>query len=402
MLVGKGSIARSGNCQGFGRTSGFPGNAGRTNWLALDRPDAGGHFRLKPLGVDLYSGLVGVGLFLAAVCRTASNEFAPLVWAIVRSVRDVFSDTARGTAELKRIGIGGVAGTTSVAYGLARISQFMGSPEIFTDACGIAEFVTLTSIRADQKFDILSGSAGTILALASLQEIQPSAPLLDKIIACGNRIVEDYLPCLAASGQSDRRPLTGFSHGSGGIAYAMLRLFELTGDEAYRRAALQALSYENEQFDRSAGNWPDYRLGPGQSRRFQNSWCHGAAGIVLGRLGSLRIAPTACGEEFETALNTTATLARQGVDQLCCGNMGRIDVLLEAGRRLNRPELRAAADHLMNDLLQAADDRGGFQLLHNLPRSAFTPGLFRGLAGLGYGLLRSTDVDSIPCVLLLE
>jgi lantibiotic modifying enzyme len=38
--------------------------------------------------------------------------------------------------------------------------------------------------------------------------------------------------------------LTGFSHGAAGMAWALLPLAALTGDERFRTAALAALDYE--------------------------------------------------------------------------------------------------------------------------------------------------------------
>ena len=44
-------------------------------------------------------------------------------------------------------------------------------------------------------------------------------------------------------------PLTGFSHGAAGGAYALLRLARMSGRAAFRAAAEEALEYENVLFD---------------------------------------------------------------------------------------------------------------------------------------------------------
>src|ERR671915_222589 len=81
------------------------------------------------------------------------------------------------------------------------------------------------------------------------------------------------------------RPLTGFSHGTAGIAWALLELAALTGEEHFRKAALDAIAYERDLFSPEAGNWP--HLGD-DNNPFWVTWCHGAPGIGLARLCSLR------------------------------------------------------------------------------------------------------------------
>jgi lantibiotic modifying enzyme len=44
---------------------------------------------------------------------------------------------------------------------------------------------------------------------------------------------------------------------------------------------------------------------------------------------------------------------------------------------------------------------GAYRLFPNLPSTAFNPGFFQGVAGIGYSLLRLADKD-LPSVLLWE
>ena len=53
--------------------------------------------------------------------------------------------------------------------------------------------------------------------------------------------------------------LTGFSHGAAGIAYALLKLHEATGESSFREAALEAEAYETSVFLPEVSNWPDFR-----------------------------------------------------------------------------------------------------------------------------------------------
>ena len=78
---------------------------------------------------------------------------------------------------------------------------------------------------------------------------------------------------------------------------------------------------------------------------------------------------------------------------VCCGEMGRAEVLLEAARYLNRPELEVLARQRASCVaagLLPADER------------PFIPGFFQGSAGIGYGLLRLIAPDRLPSILLWE
>jgi lantibiotic modifying enzyme len=80
--------------------------------------------------------------------------------------------------------------------------------------------------------------------------------------------------------------------------------------------------------------------------------------------------------------------------------MARAELFLCAAGALDRPELAERARGLGGETAERAARRGtygagGFDC-------AFTPGLFQGMAGIGYQLLRLHQPERIPSVLLLE
>ncbi|HEX2282264.1 MAG TPA: lanthionine synthetase LanC family protein, partial [Thermomicrobiales bacterium] len=136
---------------------------------------------------------------------------------------------------------------------------------------------------------------------------------------------------------------------------------------------------------------------------FQVSWCHGAPGIGLARLGVLPALDDGdIRRDLESALQTTEAFGAQGVDQLCCGALGRAEVLLQASQRLARPELREAALHLAAQVVRRAERGGHYRLQADLPEGVFSPSFFQGTAGIGYGLLRLAYPDRLPSPLMWE
>ena len=75
-----------------------------------------------------------------------------------------------------------------------------------------------------------------------------------------------------------------------------------------------------------------------------NTWCHGAPGIALGRVGTLDMLDDGrVRAEIEYALDTTLDMGLTPIDHLCCGNFGRAEILLTVGRMMARPGLVEAA-----------------------------------------------------------
>ena len=194
--------------------------------------------------------------------------------------------------------------------------------------------------------------------------------------------------------------MTGFSHGAAGIAYALLRLYGVTQDTIFLAAAEEAIAYERSVFSPVAQNWPDLR---GDKPSFIANWCHGAPGIALARLGSLGILDNEeIRQEIDIALHTTQKFALQDIDHLCCGNFGRMDVLLVAARQLQRPELLEIVQKQAAWVVTRAEKAGSYQLFSSLLRGTYNPGFFQGTAGIGYELLRLAYPNLIPSALLWE
>jgi class II lanthipeptide synthase len=105
--------------------------------------------------------------------------------------------------------------------------------------------------------------------------------------------------------------------------------------------------------------------------------------------------------EIDISLKSTEQEHRQGGDFLCCGNFGVVNVLWTAGMFLRRPELCDRAISIANQTVESAANGRGYLL--GLPPAGqlCCCGLFQGLAGIGYTLLRLARPDLVPDVLLL-
>ena len=87
------------------------------------------------------------------------------------------------------------------------------------------------------------------------------------------------------------------------------------------------------------------------------------------------------------------------VDTLCCGTLGSIEFFCEAADALGQNDLRDHASRCMAAVMEDAAASGDYRW--NVGKRQFNLGLFRGLAGVGYTLLRRVD-SSLPNVLIWE
>ncbi|HEX8818837.1 MAG TPA: type 2 lanthipeptide synthetase LanM family protein [Archangium sp.] len=373
------------------------------SWIGMSLEDLGRwRWSLAPLGTDLYEGVGGLVLFFAYLGReTGRADFEALARAGLETVRSVWREP-----DPNDTGVGAFVGRTSAAYVLGHLSVLWNEPGLMDEIlAGLPALEQL--IDADTRLDLLSGSAGCALVMLGLHARTRDARLLDVAKRCGERLLATAMPCpgggMGWKGTTAPVPLAGFSHGAAGIAYALLELASATHDPRYRELADQALAYERSLFAPEHANWRDLRESedPEATRSgFMVSWCHGAPGIALGRLRSLRhLGDVRMRAELETALNTTLREGFGGGHSLCHGDLGNLEPLYVAGEVLGEPRWIRAALERAAHVLHQGRERGW---LCGLPRGTETPGLMMGLAGIGYGLLRLSAPERVPSVLTLE
>jgi lantibiotic modifying enzyme len=280
-------------------------------------------------------------------------------------------------------------------------SRLVSAPALLDAAHRLARQITPERIAADDTFDILDGAAGAILGLLSLYAATNDASVLDRAAACGRHLVASrVVTSVGARAWSPGgvTPLTGFSHGAAGIAYSLMRLADVTGDRTCMEAALEGFEYERRHYSEPAANWADLR--PDSPHPFMTTWCHGAPGIGLARLGAIAIADTAeRRDELETAMATTMRADLEATDHLCCGRAGRADILIDAGAHLGRDDWREAGHRLLSSVVAHHEATGHWRLIAGLPARVYNPVLFRGTAGIGYALLRAARPGTLPSVL---
>lgn len=376
-------------------------------WLGLDWLGDSEFSQLVPLGYDLYNGSLGIALFVAAYAKVTEDARArDLALAAIASLRkDLRCPTAARLA--RGLGTGGGTGLGSVVYGLTTVGSFLRDEDVLSDAMVAAGLFSNDLIAADKALDTMGGSAGAILGLLRLHRTVDAADVLARAVQCG-----DHLLAQPKLGLGDRRcwvgqgtgntPLNGMSHGAAGFAYALAALATASGHARFAAAARDCVAFENASFSAERSNWPDFRSSDKTDIAWSCQWCHGATGIGLARLGMLRRGAggdvPVLRKDVERALSCVEATWPNAIDTLCCGTLGTVEFLSTAAKSLELDALRdLAAERLAAVVAKARE--GDYAFGGGSRR--FSLGLFRGMAGVGYTLLRQVD-GSLPNVLLWE
>jgi lantibiotic modifying enzyme len=373
---------------------------------------------------DFYSGPLGLALFWAAmeaVTRQGSGEDLERSFQILGPIRRRIAHWVSHQRSLEKDGVelGGLSGIGAVIYTFTCIGDLLNEPELLREAKALAESITPTQVSHDRHFDLFFGSSGAILALLALEQTlacldlsevdSASRSLLTRAEVCAQHLIESRSSyqggprAWLCSGQMH----SGVPHGAAGIAYALLRLYERVSDPRLLDAALEAMEFERTLFRPQEGNWLLYAgsredLGP------TSSWCRGAPGIALARTATLHLVkdPQML-DEIQFGLQTTRDLPHRAEDDLCCGNLGRAEILSEVGHVLAASDpdsgasCLAAADRIVYQVLRRAKRNREFTWSKRPLDGTFNPGFFQGAAGLGYAFLHLACPGALPQPLLL-
>ncbi len=201
-------------------------------WLGL-KPVREGRWAIAPLGSDLYDGLPGVALFLAYLgACTGEARYTALAQAALVGLRRRLKRTDQPLRSL-----GAFEGWGGVIYVLAHLAALWNEPTLLAEAAAAVDGLT-PLLDQDEDLDVIGGSAGCLLCLLGLYRCLPSPHILAAAIRCGEHLLSRAVPQPAGVAWKTRlpasAPLTGLSHGTAGIAWALVELAAATGDDRFR------------------------------------------------------------------------------------------------------------------------------------------------------------------------
>jgi len=382
--------------------------ASSVTWLGLNLVNER-YWALQPVGEDLYNGRLGIALFLLELSHSCSDRDARRIAekvladraAQMRSALERGLDGGKSVHEANLGAFGPLCGSALV---LARGARLLGREDWLSLA--VESMVSVSDyVVNDQSLDIISGSAGYALACLDLFAAVGEPRLVECAHFAARHLQASATHTDHGCGWFTRidahKPLTGFSHGASGIALALLKVGECTGDSLLTELAHSAVEYERTSRLALRSNWPDYRTISGEVNQLPTpsmvAWCHGAPGIGVSRHlmlqssldGSFKELVTA---DLEHAVETTVANGFHGNHSLCHGALGN-HALLEAVR--DHPSLARFESDRIRSAEQILVSIRRLGPVCGIPNGVETPGLMTGMAGIGLGLLRLQGLSSI-------
>ncbi len=364
--------------------------ANDASWVGLVQ--RGRFWSIRRAGLDLDAGTPGIALFLAYLGAVTGDEAASaLARAALTTMRSSLTERA---PTLTRIGA--FDGLGGLIYVLSHLAALWGRPDLVTEADALASRLPQL-IAADDDCDVFGGAAGCILALRSLHQCLPSDRLAAVAVQCGDHLLRtcqrtDGIEWPRARGK--RRRSAGLAFGDEGIAYALLELHQWTGIERFRTVGLDAQKATVEQ--QRLGDSLEHTHG----EETWTTWCQGTGRIGLSRL-CCSVSRTRDPISRADILAVADAIQERGFGwnhSLCHGDFGSLEFLARAAIVLDDDNLARQVRHRAAGILGAVEQH----CRCGTPGGVETPGFLAGLAGIGYGLLRTARPDVVPSVLTLD
>ncbi len=357
------------------------------SWIGMDLLDQQ-NWTVRTLGVDLYSGISGIALFLAyAGSMIGEERYTTLAR---RTLNSVVGQMELLQGEMPEIG--GFEGWGGLLYTLSHLAILWDDQGILSQAKGVVAIIA-DLVMQDDKFDIGRGSAGAIVTLLAFHQTFGDDKALDAAIACGDHL-------LAAAQRTQQglywdipafgaKPQSALRHSNTGIAWALLKLAATTGSERYAVAAQQARDYDRTLDSSITENKPNLE-GGGLSVALDLGLAHLC---LLQHMDEPNLT-----EGFHRCLGVVQAHGFAQSHSLHHGEMGRIDFLLQANRVLDDDQSLTGMER-MTALGVENIEVDGWQC--GGPHAVEMPGLMLGLAGIGYGMLRLLDPERVPSIQVL-
>lgn len=362
---------------------------------------------IQPLVLDMYGGLPGVAVLLTAYRREVAAGRADPVAGVddldARVLRSLITMDDRAHevwqehSNARPDPPGGYIGAGSRVWSWLLLTRLGAIPlaDGLRRAAAVAALIP-EAVEADEAHEVLGGAAGAIVPLLRLAELTGDPRWQQEAVRIGDRLANLARPAPTGvrwPGARSADGIGGFAHGALGIAWALARLADSTGQERFAELAEAGLQFQDSFYDRSAGGWQDLRKEPGT---YSNNWCYGSDGIAV-------VASDLPPDRFpyrHELLSRAAAATWAGsfgsTHTLCHGDMGAWEAMDRA----------FAAGAAPSDVTrEALDARVVSSLTEFGPHWAvssrmFRPGLMAGAGGIAYQLLRMHRGSELPSLLL--
>ncbi|MBR2565812.1 MAG: type 2 lantipeptide synthetase LanM family protein [Paenibacillus sp.] len=381
------------------------GDEGDTvSWISMGM-DADEKLIYKSSELGLYNGVTGIAYFYLYLGQeTGEEKYKEMVGLCIQTAWEMIRKNMDRNISL-------FTGYGSLLYLLVHKAKVYSEQDVHPDMLELLDILD-EMVEEDERLDVISGCAGTIIACVDLYTMFHLPRALDTATRCANRLLQLAQPMEQGiawvTSAINKVPLSGIAHGNAGICLSLARLYRVTGHQPYLEACLEGMKYEENIYSPEVNNWKDLRFTDGNvsEEHYVMYWCNGAPGLGIARVG------TAQELSFQGPIEALDTDIRRAVNKtiedgftevsysLCHGDMGNLELILLAADYWQDDTLEAYAYQMADYIItKVREDNGHWRC--GIPSRQQIPGLMLGLAGIGYQLLRLYN-RKLPSVLMME
>jgi len=337
----------------------------------------GGTLVCAPAGLDLYSGLPGIALFMSLAGSVLNHaDYRACASAAWREVLDTLDHETETNAA-----VGAYSGHGGLTYALGTAQHL--HPDL-PMAAAVQTLLIHLDLSASENLplEMIDGLAGLISCLSAMPQASTGGAV-EEVLTKACRAVVTKLAALERGETVDPVLLqVGAAHGLAGLKGALAGLLCHDGP-GLASLADEALSC----LDRLSAEAGDTETLEPAAQRI--AWCNGQTGLLASGLLHEQV-------DLHLIRSIVARLRARDYqdDSLCHGSMGAVLALNAAKRLCRRPDRQAiecAVRPVLTRILEHGPQCG---TIHSVP----TPGLMDGLAGIGFAALALVDPDAVPAL----
>ncbi|MER2039732.1 MAG: type 2 lanthipeptide synthetase LanM family protein [Solibacillus sp.] len=316
---------------------------------------------------DFYDGIAGVYLFFESLyLETKIKKYKEYAKKIVNSLKMNFNKNTVGLS----------SGYVGLIHATAYIKNRRVIREISEDLQ--TQFTYLENDHDDIPMDYLNGTPSLINSLLKIYQRDDDMDVLLQ----ATKYAEKYMSLPVAE---EMKSDLGFGHGYLSIALVFYRLWNITDNVRYCKSAEQYYSYFESSYEAEK-----------ESLESNLSWCRGLLGVLIGQLEIYQITK---GEKHLKIINELEEIIFKmnelNDDGLCHGNIAYSEFFVKKYEYFDSPTDFAHAKNIVQNVLNSAKE--GFKLRKTDGFQSL--GLFTGLSGIGYQLLRVNNPKKINSIL---
>lgn len=383
------------------------------NWLGISSVGQRGNtsWNIQPLGNYLYDGVAGIAIFFRALQKELGNKQNEEFCQAIEKNLFEYTDEMVKESDFSNESSGVFSGEAGIIYTYLMLYHLTDEKKYIEYAEKHAKIMK-NIICADSEYDIIYGNAGAILVMLHLYNSTHKDKYYNMACEAGDILVKAQITSGEDKGgwkgREMERALSGFSHGAAGIIYALAKLWKITGNEGILESIKSGLEFETRLYNERMENWVDRRERNEKEKAkyscFMTAWCHGAAGILLGRTKIYDMLPVEYRKivknDIMAALHTVEETGFNTNDCLCHGNLGNTEICLEYAERFGDEKITHKYQNIRGKIAEEICKDSydcGREYLYGYK----IPGLMTGIAGMGYSLLRDLN-KNLPCLLSIE